>query len=416
VNKTAIVSSEPNAPCTPTKQTNMKDKENVPPIITTTSLVTPTTKHSCQKNLMSVLSTVSESPITTTTRRRRRRNSPLKGESSIESGDGGNMQIGVEADTRVILTSMFMKPGRRSCGNSLQVMPDCIECETSSYGTLEFAYSNIKHAFYQLAKRNSNSVALVQFRLIEGIQLGSKQHSDFQFYWNCSKTDVKRVNKELKVFVSAVENKSKLAFEYCDTELQFDAISNRSPAIFSPTESCLVSFSNHPFFVVTLSEIELVYMERVRSSGSFDIVCVNKNYTMGVSTIESIPVEYIGAIKQWMTEKKIQFFAGSGSFRWKQVMKDVIADPEWKPWSDTNGWKNLLGIEEEEEEMIDEDEEAEDEDDDDDFQPDEEDAEDHYISDEDCETKKKTKPQRTSTLKRSRSSSPPAKSRKVAKH
>lgn len=56
-----------------------------------------------------------------------------------------------------------------------------------------------------------------------------------------------------------------------------------------------------PPFVVNLSEVELVHFERVQFQlKNFDMVFVYKDYTRKVSMINSIPMNSLDHVKNWL--------------------------------------------------------------------------------------------------------------------
>lgn len=46
-------------------------------------------------------------------------------------------------------------------------------------------------------------------------------------------------------------------------ELGFNGVPSRQTVFLQPTTECLVHLSEPPFLVLTLSEIEIVYLERI---------------------------------------------------------------------------------------------------------------------------------------------------------
>jgi nucleosome binding factor SPN SPT16 subunit len=104
-----------------------------------------------------------------------------------------------------------------------------------------------------------------------------------------------------------------------------------------------------PFFVVSLDQIELVYLERV-SFGlkNFDLVLVMKDYTKPVVTISAIPVFQLDLIKDWLTETELKYFEGITNLVWNNIMKTIRDDPDWDPWG-PEGWNSILSNDDEDE-------------------------------------------------------------------
>lgn len=59
--------------------------------------------------------------------------------------------------------------------------------------------------------------------------------------------------------------------------------------IFQPTKSCLINIVDHPFFVLTLSDVEVMCCERVVAGTiSFDLTVVLKDYEIPVIKLEAV--------------------------------------------------------------------------------------------------------------------------------
>lgn len=53
--------------------------------------------------------------------------------------------------------------------------------------------------------------------------------------------------------------------------------------------------------VITLDELELVHFERVQFHlRNFDMVCVFKEYSRKVTMINSIPMQSLDSVKDWL--------------------------------------------------------------------------------------------------------------------
>ena len=68
-----------------------------------------------------------------------------------------------------------------------------------------------------------------------------------------------------------------------------------------PTTDCLVYLTDPPFFCVTLSDIEIVHLERVQFGlKNFDLVIVLKDFAVTPLHINSIPMDQIENVKEWL--------------------------------------------------------------------------------------------------------------------
>jgi len=117
--------------------------------------------------------------------------------------------------------------------------------------------------------------------------------------------------------------------------------------------------------VLTLEDIEIAHLERVQFGlKNFDLVFVFKDYSRAPYHINTIPVEQIEDVKDWLDNSDILYSEGPLNLSWPTIMKTVTADP-YQFFQD-GGWSFLQqesdeegGSDEEEEESafeIDEDE------------------------------------------------------------
>ena len=84
-------------------------------------------------------------------------------------------------------------------------------------------------------------------------------------------------------------------------DLGFNGVPFRQTVFLQPTAESLVFLSEPPFLVITLPEIEIVYLERiVFGLRNFDMVFINKNHEIAPIHITSIPVVSLEPIKKWL--------------------------------------------------------------------------------------------------------------------
>jgi len=151
----------------------------------------------------------------------------------------------------------------------------------------------------------------------------------------------KKLNAEFQGFVKKVEETvSGLEFDVPFRELGFYGVPNRTTSFMQPTVNCLVQLIDLPFFILTLEEVEIAHFERVQFNlRNFDLVFVFKDLKKTPSHINSIPVEYIEPIKEWLNGYDIKYYEGPTNLNWKPLLKTVRADPKafWK----NGGWSIL---------------------------------------------------------------------------
>ncbi|KAI7519377.1 hypothetical protein KC331_g2114, partial [Hortaea werneckii] len=134
-------------------------------------------------------------------------------------------------------------------------------------------------------------------------------------------------------------------------------VPSRSSVTIQPTTDCLVQLTEPPFMVVTLTDIEVVHLERVQFGlKNFDMVIVFKDFTRPPAHINTIPVEALDGVKDWLDSVDIPFTEGPLNLNWATIMKTVIADPH--TFFKDGGW-SFLSTESDSEDGSEEEEESE---------------------------------------------------------
>lgn len=107
--------------------------------------------------------------------------------------------------------------------------------------------------------------------------------------------------------------------------------------------------------VVTLDDIEVAHLERVQFGlKNFDLVFVFKDFSRTPFHVNTIPVESLEDVKEWLDSSDIAFTEGPLNLNWPTIIKTVTADTH--QFFADGGWSFLQnetddeGEEEEEEE------------------------------------------------------------------
>ncbi|CAG5135919.1 unnamed protein product, partial [Candidula unifasciata] len=229
---------------------------------------------------------------------------------------------------------------------------------------VDILYNNIKHAFFQPC--DGEMIILLHFHLRNAILFGKKKHIDVQFYTEVGEitTDLgkhqhmhdrddlhaEQAEKELrqklksafKSFCEKVESitKQEVEFDSPFRELGFHGAPYRSTVLLQPTSGCLVNLTEWPPFVVTLEDIELVHFERVSFQlKNFDMVFVFKDYSKKTAMINSISMNMLDHVKEWLNSCDIRYTEGVQSLNWTKIMKTITDDTEG--FFDNGGWSFL---------------------------------------------------------------------------
>jgi nucleosome binding factor SPN SPT16 subunit len=167
------------------------------------------------------------------------------------------------------------------------------------------------------------------------------------------------LDKEFKNFAEKIADAGRsegLSVDIPYRELGFNGVPSRSSVLIQPTTDCLVQLTEPPFTSITLSEIEIVHLERVQFGlRNFDMVVVFKDYNRPPIHINTIPVESLDPVKDWLDGCDIPFSEGPLNLNWATIMKTVTSDPHG--FFADGGWA-FLSTESDDEEGLEEEEES----------------------------------------------------------
>ncbi|KAM1272317.1 hypothetical protein ACFX2J_033021 [Malus domestica] len=274
------------------------------------------------------------------------------------------------------LPDLWIRPvfggrGRKLTG-SLEAHANGFRYSTSrSEERVDVMFSNIKHAFFQPAEKEM--ITLLHFHLHDHIMVGNKKTKDVQFYAevmdvvqtlgggrrsNYDPDEIEeeqrererknKINMEFQNFVNRVNDswgqppfKSlDLEFDQPLRELGFHGVPHKASAYIVPTSSCLVELIETPFVVITLSEIEIVNLERVGlGQKNFDLTIVFKDFKRDVFRIDSIPSTSLDGIKEWLDTTDLKYYESRLNLNWRPILKTITDDPE--KFIEDGGWEFL---------------------------------------------------------------------------
>eukprot|EP00842_Homolaphlyctis_polyrhiza_P000747 jgi/Hompol1/1673/HPOL_002486-RA len=234
---------------------------------------------------------------------------------------------------------------------------------------IDILFSNIKHLFFQPC--DGELIVLLHVHLKNPIMVGKKKMKDIQFYREVSdasfdETGNRRrrvnygdedelaqeqeerrkrtqLNKEFQAFSERVRENANSGVEVDIPfrDLGFHGVPFRQLVLLQPTTECLVHLTDAPFLVITLSEIEVAHLERVQFGlKNFDLVLVFKDFTRPVVHINTIPVNQLENVKEWLDSVDIPFSEGPVNLSWPQIMRTINDDTK-AFFEEAGGWSFL---------------------------------------------------------------------------
>ena len=317
-----------------------------------------------------------------------------------------------------ILHDVWIRP---TLGGRGKKMTGTLEAHTNGFRyhspkgeKLDVMYGNIKHAFFQPAEKEM--ICLIHFHLYNDIMVGKKKSKEVQLYTevmdvvqtldagrrNAYDPDEiedeqrererrNRVNAEYNSYVKKVTDlwerdhaEKKLEFDIPFRELGFPGVPHKTTSFLLPTVYALVDLIETPFFVLTLSEVAVVNLERVGFGlKNFDMVFVFKDFEREPHRVDAIPSNVVEQVKEWLNSVNLKYYENKMNLVWKPILKTIKEDPQG--FIEGGGWEflNMEASEDEDEEeeseefepSASESESEEEDDDESDFDEDEEDSE-----------------------------------------
>mmetsp|Transcript_21383 Transcript_21383/g.28664 ORF Transcript_21383/g.28664 Transcript_21383/m.28664 type:complete len:384 (+) Transcript_21383:2095-3246(+) len=289
---------------------------------------------------------------------------------------------------REILDNLVIRPnlvGRKTIG-SLEIHSNGVRFQSTKGQKVDVVFSNVKHLFYQPCA-SDELIVILHFNLKTPILIGDKPTSDVQFYKesgiaaedinfkgrrNMNEMDEleqeeaerqqrARLNKRFLGFAKLIEeaaewNKTKLEVDIPEEDLTFSGCPQKQVVKIRPTKECLVALSEFPFFVLDVSEIEVVHFERMYyGMKNFDLAIIKRDFTTCLR-INSIPTEYTEELKSYFNEIGLIYLESMAPLKWELILSNIRED--FNGWLEDGGWTQLVDDEEDGEQ-----EESEDEDD-----------------------------------------------------
>jgi nucleosome binding factor SPN SPT16 subunit len=284
------------------------------------------------------------------------------------------------------LDNIYMRPAMESkrVGGHVEIHQNGLRYQHLGNQRVDILFSNVKHLFFQPC--TGELIVIIHVHLINPIIIGKRKTKDVQFYreatemqfdetgnrkrkhrygdeeeFEAEQEEKRRraqLDKEFRNFSEKIADAGKgegISVDMPFRDLGFNGVPSRSSVTIQPTTDCLIQITEPPFMVITLNDVEVVHLERVQFGlKNFDMVVVFKDFTRAPVHINTIPVESLDGVKDWLDSVDIPFSEGPLNLNWGTIMKTVIQDPH--TFFKDGGWSFLAtdsdseGEEEEDEE------------------------------------------------------------------
>ncbi|KXX79278.1 FACT complex subunit ctc-2, partial [Madurella mycetomatis] len=325
--------------------------------------------------------------------------SNLKREAVKKEQEKKDMEDVVEQDKLVeirnrrpaVLDNVFIRPameGKRVPGK-VEIHQNGIRYQSplSTTQRVDILFSNVRHLFFQPCQ--NELIVIIHIHLKDPILFGKKKTKDVQFYREATdiqfdetgnrkrkyrygdedefeaeqeerrrRAELDRLFKSFAEKIAEAGRNEGIEVDMPLREIGFHGVPNRSNVYIQPTTECLIQITEPPFMVITLDDIEIAHLERVQFGlKNFDLVFVFKDFTRPPAHINTIPVESLEDVKEFLDSSDIAYSEGPLNLNWSVIMKTVTANPH--QFFLDGGWGFLQndsddedGSEEEEEESV----------------------------------------------------------------
>jgi nucleosome binding factor SPN SPT16 subunit len=343
-------------------------------------------------------------------------------EAAAQEAASRNEPLQIIKGKREVLENLVIRPnitGKKTLGN-LEIHQNGVRFAAARGQTVDISFSNVKHAFFQSCAEDE-LIVIIHFHLHAPIIINGKKVNDVQFFKESGvaaddldnkaarkrMTDMDeleqeererqariKLNNRFANFVRLIEQQSEsqqsrrwgssIEFDIPFEDLGFYGCPHKSVVKLRPTKNCLIAISEFPFFVIDVADIETVHFERVHFGiKNFDMAIVFKDFTT-FKRINSIPMEQIETIKEYLDEIGIIYSEGHAAMNWNNLLTQIRSD--FESFLEAKGWRFLQDEDSENGEGEGAEDEIEDEDDSfelDEEEEGEEDSESDYSDDDD---------------------------------
>ncbi|KAK4241309.1 FACT complex subunit-domain-containing protein [Achaetomium macrosporum] len=324
--------------------------------------------------------------------------SNLKREAVKKEQEKKDMEDVVEQDKLIeirnrrpaVLDNVFIRPameGKRVPGK-VEIHQNGIRYQSplSTTQRVDVLFSNVRHLFFQPCQ--NELIVIIHLHLKDPILFGKKKTKDVQFYREATdiqfdetgnrkrkyrygdedefeaeqeerrrRAELDRLFKSFAEKIAEAGRNEGIEVDMPLRDLGFNGVPNRSNVYIQPTTECLIQITEPPFMVITLEDIEIAHLERVQFGlKNFDLVFVFKDFTRPPAHINTIPVESLEDVKEFLDSSDIAYSEGPLNLNWSVIMKTVTANPH--QFFVDGGWSFLQNESDDEDASEEEEEES----------------------------------------------------------
>ncbi|KAI3400100.1 hypothetical protein diail_4330 [Diaporthe ilicicola] len=260
-----------------------------------------------------------------------------------------------------VLDNVFLRPameGKRVPGK-VEIHQNGIRYQSplNPHQRVDILFSNVRHLFFQPCEHEL--IVIIHIYLKDPIIVGNKKKTrDVQFYREATdiqfdetgnrkrkyrygdedefeaeqeerrrRAELDRLFKGFAEKIAEAGRNESIEVDMPIRDLGFHGVPFRSNVYIQPTTECLIQLTEPPFMVITLEDIEVAHLERVQFGlKNFDLVFIFKDFTRAPYHINTIPMDSLEDVKDFLDSSDIAFTEGPLNLNWPTIMKTVTAD------------------------------------------------------------------------------------------
>ena len=223
---------------------------------------------------------------------------------------------------------------------------------------VDILFSNVRHLFFQPC--NHELIVIIHIHLKDPIIVGNKKKTkDVQFYREATdiqfdetgnrkrkyrygdedefeaeqeerrrRAELDRLFQGFAQKIAEAGRNEGIEVDMPIRDLGFHGVPSRSNVFVQPTTDCLIQVVEPPFMVITIEDIEVAHLEHVQFGlKNFDMVFIFKDFARSPAHINTIPVEFLDQVKDFLDSSDIAYTEGPLNLNWPTIMKTITADP-----------------------------------------------------------------------------------------
>ncbi|KAL6908926.1 FACT complex subunit domain-containing protein [Trichoderma evansii] len=260
-----------------------------------------------------------------------------------------------------VLDNVYIRPameGKRVPGK-VEIHQNGIRYQSplNAQHRVDILFSNVKHLFFQPCQHEL--IVIIHIHLKDPIIVGNKKKTkDVQFYREATdiqfdetgnrkrkyrygdedefeaeqeerrrRAELDRLFQGFAQKIAEAGRSENIEVDMPIRDLGFNGVPFRSNVFIQPTTDCLIQVVEPPFMVITIEDIEVAHLERVQFGlKNFDMVFVFKDFTRAPYHINTIPVEFLDQVKDFLDSSDIAYTEGPLNLNWPTIMKTVNQD------------------------------------------------------------------------------------------